>query len=53
MVTHLFQFCALLGSMLIPMSFVGVWELSRFLIASILTAVLLIFGKYRIYKNAF
>ncbi len=35
-------FCALLGSALIPMSYITVWELSRSITACVLTAILMI-----------
>lgn len=40
------QFCAFLGSCLIPFSYLTVLELSKSLPAAVLTAAILIFGKW-------
>lgn len=43
-------FCAALGTMIVPCSFVIVWNLSRSLPASIMASTLLLFGMTRIFS---
>jgi len=49
---HLFlQFCAFLGSCLVPFAYLTVLELSKSLPAALLTAFILIFGRYSCYSK--
>lgn len=46
---YLFQFCTILGTMIVPFGFLTVWEMSKSLQASFFTALLLICGKFKFY----